>query len=106
MGKEQAAAELRARITSVDPTLLDVIDGLKATFGARLKHIRLGNYEAGDSKNDVAGIIPAKYETPKASKQGSLRGWLKEQEDAHLEANAPKQTRAGTGGRAARGPRR
>jgi hypothetical protein len=100
MSREQAAAELRTRINAAEPDLLSVIDGLKDTFGARLKFIKLADgYVAGKEGEYVEGIVPTPY-TPGLGKRS-----LKEAEQDHIEAHA-KQAGAAARRSPARGRRK
>lgn len=107
MSREQAATELRAKISAVDPTLLSLIDGLKGAFGARLRYIHLEDgTEVGNRKEfELEGITPAP--PPDLRDKGeSPTAYLARREREHLDAHAPKQTGAGAGRSAARGRRR
>lgn len=87
--REEAAAALRAEITACDAVLLDLIDGLKDTFGAKLKYVQLSNgTEIGSRKEfELGGFIAVP--APRAKEKGrSSLDMLKEEEAAHLAAHA------------------
>lgn len=100
--REQAAAALRAEIAACDARLLDLIDGLKGTFGAKLNYVRLSSGTEIGKRNEfeLGGFNPVAPPRPKEKGRSSL-DMLKEEEDAHLAAQA-KQTGAAARGRVAR----
>lgn len=121
MSREQAATQIRERIGACDTVLLDaitamkevfgeagtqIVDGRKVMTGVRLAYLHLSDgFTAGDRRAfDEQGINPKQYEKPKASNKGSLKGWLAEQEGAHI-AEHTQQARAGAGRGPAKGRR-
>lgn len=93
--REQAATDLRQKISGTDPVLLSVIDGLKNVFGGRLRYVQLADgTEIGNRKEfESEGICPAP--PPDLRNKGeSPSAYLKRLEDEHLEAHA-KQAGAG-----------
>lgn len=115
--REEAAAALRAEIAACDARLLDLIDGLKDVFGpsgtavvggktiktgSRLTYVRLSSGTEIGRRNEfeLGGFNPVAPPRQKEKGRSSL-DMLKEEEDAHLAAQA-KQTGAAARGRTAR----
>ena len=101
MSREQAAAELRARIGAHEPSLLPVIEALKETFGARLTFISVGGVEIGSRKEfDQQGEAPLTKAHPRGDKRP-----LKEREAEHITEALEAGGRAGRGAYTGRRPR-
>jgi len=93
--RDQAAAELRQKIEKGDPVLLTLIDGLKVTFSARLRYVRLGDGTELGNKNEFEerGFVPAPLPVFRHCGESSVE-FLRKQEREHIDANSPKPTRA------------